>query len=175
MCVGGVYMHCEDVRQVSPTSVVAGSLLTLPWSPFILEGNAEFQLEVGDCTVFISFLSKLTQSLSPGAQVQNLCHRVWLPSLYSPPSLIEKSPCLSVSPNPIIAQRGKLRPPGWRVGQGDRAPGPGSWPRCLPGSSPTRLVAGSPAGAGWQLVSCPESDPAPPAPCTPPWPAQLWM
>ena len=30
MCVGGVYTHCEEVRQVSPTSVVAGSLLTLP-------------------------------------------------------------------------------------------------------------------------------------------------
>ena len=29
--------------------------------------NAEFQLEVGDCTVFISFLSELTESLSPGA------------------------------------------------------------------------------------------------------------
>lgn len=27
---GGVYTHCDDVRQVSPTSVVAGSLLTLP-------------------------------------------------------------------------------------------------------------------------------------------------
>lgn len=81
------------------------------WSPFILEGNAEFQLEVGDCTVFISFLSELTESLSPGAQVQNLCHRVWLPSLYSPPSLIEKSPHVRVSPNPIIAQRWKLRTP----------------------------------------------------------------
>ena len=51
---------------------------------------------------------------------------------------------------------------------GGRAPGPDSGPRRLPSSSPTRLVAGNPPGAGWQLVSCPESDLAPPAPCTRP-------
>lgn len=32
-----------------------------------------------------------------------------------------------------------------------------------------------PPGAGWQLVFCPQSDPAPPAPCALPWSAQLWM